>query len=490
MSGRKSHRWRFASSAARHAVWAAFTGLGSLCLVQAQDAKPVTANAYCTVFRVKAADGALLDRTVIHGPSRPPVGFEAQRQSVPPLQAGKMAGSNYVTVPAYDWVFGCSAVSGAMIAAHYDRTTHPNLYTGPTNAGVMPLTNSSWPTWSDGFDTYPSCPLIASKEGVDGHIGKGSINDYWVQYGSAASDPYITGSWTQHSWGTAIGDYMKTSQSAFGNTDGSTTFYTYTTSPNRLTAADMVSAGIADRDGTYGRKLFYEARGYSVTECYSQKTDNTVAGGFSFAQYKAEIDAGHPVMLNLNGHTVVGVGYDNTGNTVYLHDTWDYSDHTMTWGTSYSGMQLLSVSIVHPVGPPTIPTLVNFTPASGLVGGQVVLSGSNFTGASSVTFNGTAATYTVNSSTQITATVPVGATTGKLSVTTPGGVAESSFNFTVLAYDLNGDGHVDLKDTARLARYFRTTRAGNPTGFKAEYDLNGDGSIDEADATVLFNHLD
>ena len=100
-------------------------------------------------------------------------------------------------------------------------------------------------------------------------------------------------------------------------------------------------------DGTYGRKLFYEARGYTVTDCYNQKTDNTITGGFSFAQYKAEIDAGRPVMLNLAGHTIVGVGYDDTGSTVYIHDTWSNSDHTMTWGGSYAGMALLSVSIVN-----------------------------------------------------------------------------------------------------------------------------------------------
>ena len=96
-----------------------------------------------------------------------------------------------------------------------------------------------------------------------------------------------------------------------------------------------------------GRKLFYEARGYTVTDCYNQKTDNNVAGGFSFAQFKAEIDAGRPVMLNLSGHSIVGVGYDDSSNLVYIHDTWDYDNHTMSWGTSYSGMALRSVSIVN-----------------------------------------------------------------------------------------------------------------------------------------------
>jgi uncharacterized repeat protein (TIGR02543 family) len=103
-------------------------------------------------------------------------------------------------------------------------------------------------------------------------------------------------------------------------------------------------------DGTLGRKAFYEARGYTVTDCYNQKTDNSMAGGFSFDSYKAEIDAGHPVLLNLVGHTIVGVGYDDSTQTVYLHDTWDYNTHQMTWGSSYSGMALDSVSIVHLTG--------------------------------------------------------------------------------------------------------------------------------------------
>ena len=56
-----------------------------------------------------------------------------------------------------------------------------------------------------------------------------------------------------------------------------------------------------------------------------------------------------------------------------------------------------------------IPTLTSFTPTSGTVGCTVVLSGSGFTGATAVSFNGVMATFTVNGDTQITATVPSGA---------------------------------------------------------------------------------
>ena len=245
-----------------------------------------------------------------------------------------------------------------MIAGYYDNHGYANMYTGPTNGGVMPITDTSWPTWSDGFVTYPNNPLIASHNGVDGRTIKGSIDDYWVKYGSTANDPYITGAWSQHAWDSAIGDYMKTSQSAYLNTDGSTTFYTWVSDPSRLTCADMVTNNIT-KDGTYGRKLFYEARGYTVTDCYNQKTDNTIAGGFSLANFQAQIDAGHPVLLNLAGHSIVGYGYD--GSTIYIRDTWDSDpSHTysMPWGGTYSGMELLSVSVVRlqASGPVVIPT--------------------------------------------------------------------------------------------------------------------------------------
>jgi hypothetical protein len=78
------------------------------------------------------------------------------------------------------------------------------------------------------------------------------------------------------------------------------------------------------------------------------------------------------------------------------------------------------------------PTITSFSPSSGLVGTSVTINGTNFTGATAVRFNGTAATsFNVNSAIMITATVPNGATTGQISVETPGGTANSALNFTV-----------------------------------------------------------
>jgi hypothetical protein len=79
------------------------------------------------------------------------------------------------------------------------------------------------------------------------------------------------------------------------------------------------------------------------------------------------------------------------------------------------------------------PAVTSFTPTRGPVGTNVSITGANFTGATSVTFNGKGSSYTVNSSTSITATVPSGATTGPISVTTPGGTGSTSSSFAVIA---------------------------------------------------------
>jgi large repetitive protein len=79
------------------------------------------------------------------------------------------------------------------------------------------------------------------------------------------------------------------------------------------------------------------------------------------------------------------------------------------------------------------PSILSFTPPSGQVGTQVVITGTSFTGASGVLFGGVKATvFSVDSDTQITATVPTGAKTGKIQVKTAGGTATSATSFTVL----------------------------------------------------------
>jgi uncharacterized repeat protein (TIGR03803 family) len=71
-------------------------------------------------------------------------------------------------------------------------------------------------------------------------------------------------------------------------------------------------------------------------------------------------------------------------------------------------------------------------PAVGKPGAVIKMLGTNLAGATSVTFNGTAAEFTVTSPTLITTTVPTGATTGTIQVSTPSGTLSSNVPFRVL----------------------------------------------------------
>ncbi|MCX6291268.1 MAG: hypothetical protein NT126_05840 [Bacteroidetes bacterium] len=61
----------------------------------------------------------------------------------------------------------------------------------------------------------------------------------------------------------------------------------------------------------------------------------------------------------------------------------------------------------------------------------MIITGSNYSTVTSVKFNGTSAAFIINNSGQVTATVPVGATTGLISVTNPCGTVSSASSFTV-----------------------------------------------------------
>jgi uncharacterized repeat protein (TIGR03803 family) len=96
-----------------------------------------------------------------------------------------------------------------------------------------------------------------------------------------------------------------------------------------------------------------------------------------------------------------------------------------TYGGTYNAGTVFTLSVG--LGP-----FLETQPASGKAGVGVKLLGTNLTGATSVTFNGTAATFTVVSPSLITTTVPAGATTGEVKVIKPHGTVQSNVPFRVL----------------------------------------------------------
>ena len=77
------------------------------------------------------------------------------------------------------------------------------------------------------------------------------------------------------------------------------------------------------------------------------------------------------------------------------------------------------------------PTLTGLTPGAGVPGTTVTLTGQHLDRTRAVIFNGVWAAFVVDSDTQITALVPAGATSGLVSVLTPGGKVSSATDFVV-----------------------------------------------------------
>jgi hypothetical protein len=130
--------------------------------------------------------------------------------------------------------------------------------------------------------------------------------------------------------------------------------------------------------------------------------------------------------------TISGLPAGVTGGSVYTENrSVAVSNGSLTDTFDQWGVHVYHLTSTAPAPTPA-PTISSFSPASGAAGTSVTISGTNLTGATGVSFSGTAAaSYTVNSDSQVTATVPASASSGPISVTAAGGSATSQTAFTV-----------------------------------------------------------
>ncbi|QUW01564.1 IPT/TIG domain-containing protein [Chloracidobacterium sp. MS 40/45] len=171
----------------------------------------------------------------------------------------------------------------------------------------------------------------------------------------------------------------------------------------------------------------------------------TATSGTSFVVILPPTIASFSPTSGLIGASVTLTGTNFTGTTDVRFNgvsaTFTVVTSTQITATVPVGATTGSITVTNPAGTATSgtsfvvilpPTIASFSPTSGLIGASVTLTGTNFTGTTSVRFNGVTAVFTVNSNTQITATVPAGATTGPITVTNPAGTATSGTSFVVI----------------------------------------------------------
>ncbi len=140
----------------------------------------------------------------------------------------------------------------------------------------------------------------------------------------------------------------------------------------------------------------------------------------------------------LNFTTVTNVAFNGTRDPTFF-----VASDTQISATVPTNATTGSITVTSPDGAAATglfylpPRLGGFAPASGVAGAIVILTGTNFTGATAIQFTSTNATtanavFTNDSPNQISAIVPTYAKTGPLSVVSPGGIITSTNNFVVL----------------------------------------------------------
>lgn len=205
-------------------------------------------------------------------------------------------------VPDYEWHAGCFGTASGNLAGFWDRHGLTNLYSGPTEGGVAPLSSRGANRGIFG--------LWASQAGVDGRpTGQpGHMDDYYVAYESTAADPYATFGRSEHA-PDCIGDFIGLSQKKWsdmnGECDGNIdafSFVFWDKTGNKRSNHYQTNNNQYVPDIPSGLREWAKYRGHEV-DVFSQlpsfSPEKTGPGGFTYADMKAEIDAGYPVLLFL-----------------------------------------------------------------------------------------------------------------------------------------------------------------------------------------------
>ncbi|MBR2509565.1 MAG: AIDA repeat-containing protein, partial [Lentisphaeria bacterium] len=260
-------------------------------------------------------------------------------------------------MPQAEYMYGCTPTALAMILGYYDLygysdgTDLSNLIEGDIAVksrgtdGDMYNMNAFDTVLGNFIATEDYVYRFYSREDIDTITAVGCGTNYkeTTPEEELAYSFVNSGTTLNTSVWDCLSDYIGTGQYWRGQENLSTSL-TYNTLEN---IANSTSTRTFSGDGytrtidykyttlLYGLELYAQSRGYSldyeITGTYA--TDNN-GGSFTFEDYMAEIDAGRAVLISIEGHSMVGYGYNAKTREIIFDD--DYTaDQRMEWGKSY-----------------------------------------------------------------------------------------------------------------------------------------------------------
>jgi uncharacterized repeat protein (TIGR03803 family) len=315
----------------------------------------------------------------------------------PPIEA---TDGNY-----YGTASGGKGQDGLVYKITTSSGAYSTLYTFTATTGNYPIAPPTQGT--DGYLYIPASLGGTDDCGTIVKISTAGVLQSSYDFPCGAGGAFPIGPLVQ----AANGDFYSTTQD--GGTNGEGTIYQLTTS---LGVTILHSFGALFGDGEYpGAGLLLATDGnYYGSAAEGGKYDdgilfNTTVGGTYTDLYSFNNSS------NLLQMSPLSPPVQNTNGTLYGVTEFGGTDNE---GTVYS----LNMGL---------PAFVNSPLFSGKEGAKVLILGQHLTGASKVTFNGMPADFTVKSDTHLSATVPAGASTGYIEVTTGSGVVKSRKVFRV-----------------------------------------------------------
>ena len=374
------------------------------------------------------------------------------------------AGAAWVfAITAPDAPTGVSALAGdgqatvSFTAPDFDGGSTVTGYTVTSSPGGATATGSSSPIAVTGLidGTTYTFTVTATNE-----VGTGTASS-----ASSAVTPLGTPG-PPTSVSAAAGDGQATVSFNAPNSNGGSaiTSYTVVASPGGATATGSSSpitvTGLADgtaytftvtatnvvgtSSGSASNRVIPVGPPNAAQSTLSPTSSNIVANGSSTAVLTVQVKDGGDNDYASGGTTVTITKSSGSGSIGPVTDNGDGTYTATITAPASPGIGVFSATVGgDPVksgtGSQTLatihffpqPTITDFTPHSGGIHATVILTGTNLTGITHVRLNGTSAAFSVISDTELTFTVPDGATSGTLTVANPGATATSTGSFTV-----------------------------------------------------------